>query len=153
MRAFGLPLMLRCCFTSSILLVSLICRAQQPQDSQSCTGDPVPLAARKAQPAQKDSSVAATANLATHTIRLTWTESVSPASTVEGYYVYRRESGPPCQVHPNECEPLNLRKPVKGGGCTDYSVVSGHTYTYQAQTVGKNTVTSTFSNDAIATAR
>jgi hypothetical protein len=155
MSAFRSRLMSRYCLVASILLGSLVCYAQRPQDSQSCSGDPAPPAARKSQlaPAKESSSPAATADPTTHTIRLSWTESVSPASTVEGYYIYRRETGPPCQKHPNDCEPMNPKKPVTGSGCTDYSVVAGHTYTYQARTVGKNSVTSTFSNDATATAR
>lgn len=155
MRVFRQPLVSRYCLGAVILLQSLICRAQQPPASQSCSGEAPPPTARKVQPAPavKGSPVAATADSVTHTIRLSWTESVSPASTVQGYYIYRRETGPPCNVHPDLCVPLNSGKPVKGNSCTDYSVVPGHTYTYQARTVGKNTLTSTFSNDATATAR
>lgn len=158
MPGFGLPLISRYYLASSILLASLACHAQQPQVSQSCNGDPAPPAARKSQPAatKEGVPVVATASPTAHTIRLSWTESVSPASTVQGYYIYRHEIGPWCQAHPNECEPLNPmnpKKPVTGSGCTDYSVVSGHTYTYQARTVGKNNLTSTSSNDATATAR
>lgn len=158
MPGFGLPVMLRSCFAASILLTSLVCLAQPPQDTQRCNGDPAPSTALKAQPAppEKASPVTAAANPTTHTIRLSWTKSVSPASTVQGYYIYRRETGPSCQAHPNECaslNPMNPQKPVTGNGCTDYSVVSGHTYTYQARTVGKNNLVSTSSNDATATAR
>jgi hypothetical protein len=158
MPALDLPLRSRYGLACSILLMSLACHAQAPQVTQSCNGDPAPPTARKSQPApaKESSPVAATANPMTHTIRLSWTESVSPASTVQGYYIYRRETGPSCQTDPNECEPLNPmnpKKPVTGNGCTDYSVVSGHTYTYQARTVGKNSLTSTSSNDATATAR
>ena len=155
MCTFGSPRILRSCLASSILLANLVCLAQRPQDTQSCTGDPAPATARKAQSTatEKASPVSATTNPTTHTIRLSWTESVSPASTVEGYYIYRTETSPSCQAHPNECAPLNPKKPVTGNSCTDYSVVSGHTYTYQARTVGKNSLISTSSNGATATAR
>lgn len=155
MRTFGLPLISRPCLAAGILLASLVCSAQQPQESQSCSGDRAPAGAEKAQPAamKKASFIAATANPTSHTIRLSWIESASPASTVAGYYIYRRETGLPCQSQPTGCVPLNPNKPVKGKGCTDYSVVPGHTYIYQAQTVGKNSLSSTYSNDATATAR
>jgi hypothetical protein len=156
MAVFSLRLLSRWCLASSILLASFACHAQPPRDGQSCSGDAPPPGAQKTQPApttNEGSPTTAAANPTTHTIRLTWTESVSPASTIEGYYIYRRETGPPCQVHPNQCEPLNPKKPITGSACTDYSVVSGHTYIYQARTVGKNSQTSTFSNDATATAR
>jgi hypothetical protein len=155
MRFFGLALHSRFCLVLSIAAARLVCSAQQPDESQSCTGAPVTAAAHQVQtvtPA-KGSPVAAEADPTAHTIKLLWTLSVSPASTVEGYYIYRREAGPECQKQANHCEPLNLGNPVKGHGCTDYSVVPGRTYIYQAQTVGKNARISTFSNSATATAR
>lgn len=155
MLASGLTSAFRYCLSSSLVLIGLVCLAQRPQNSQSCTGGPPPsrgsgVAQAAANPR---STLAAAADPTAHTIRLSWVESVSPASTVEGYYIYRRETGPSCQAHPNQCQPLKLGKPVKGNGCTDYSVVPGHTYIYQAQTVGKDYQTSTMSNDATATAR
>lgn len=157
MRAFGQTFLSFCCVASSVLLLSLVCLAQQPDDSQSCTGTPAQSTAPRAEPValNKGLAVADTASPIAHphTIKLTWTESISTPSTVGGYYIYRRETGPKCQIHPNHCQLLNLNKPIKGSGCTDYSVVAGHTYIYQAQTVGKNSLTSTFSKDAIAKAR
>ena len=151
-----LSLISRCCLFAGILLASFACHAQQAQVTQSCNGDPAPPTTAKPQltPAKESSLVDATPSPTAHTIRLSWKESVSPASTVKGYYIYRRETGPWCKTH--ECEPLNPMnpmKPVTGSSCTDYSVVSGHTYIYQARTVGKNNLTSTSSNDATATAR
>ena len=155
MRARSLISISRCCLSSSIILVSLICPAQQPQSSQSCAGGPPPSSVLRASQTagKKDLTLPAAPDPTAHTIRLSWVESISPASTVEGYYIYRRETGPNCQAHPSQCQFSKLGKAVKGNGCTDYSVVPGHTYMYQAQTLGKNSSTSTFSNDATTTAR
>lgn len=155
MRPFGSPIILRYCLALSVLLASLVCTAQAQQDSQSCNGDSAPAVAARVQPTtMKKGSVAASAPSPTaHTIKLSWIESASPASTVAGYYIYRRETGPPCQSQPTPCVPLNPNKPLKGKGCTDYSVVPGHTYIYQAQTVGKNSLSSAYTGDASATAR
>lgn len=123
------------------LCSSMLCHSQQPDPSQSCAGDANPQSVQTPQ--------SATA----HTIKISWTESISPPNTVAGYLIYRREAGPKCDVQPNQCKILNAKKPVKGNSCTDYAVLAGHTYTYEAQTVGNNTRTSTFSNEATATAR
>lgn len=152
MRTFARIFRTRCFWTSTILLASLLCSAQQPGDSQSCTGMPPPAGVHDAELALGKKGAPA-ANPAEHTIKLSWKESSSPPSTVAGYYIYRRESGPACEVHPNQCKLLNLNRPLKGTGCTDYTVVAGHTYTYQAQTVSKDSLTSTFSNGATAKAK
>ena len=155
MRAFDLMFTSRYWLLSSILLVSAHCCAQAPDETQRCDGTTSPVSAHRLQPVSTDkgSPGAAVADATQHTIKLTWKESTSPASTVEGYYIYRRESGPKCESQPNQCELLNSGKPIKGTNCTDYAVIPGHTYFYEARTVGTNTLKSGYSNSATATAR
>ena len=88
-------------------------------------------------------------------VKLTWDASASPRSTVAGYRILRRESDSSCDKARGKCgfKPLNPHTPIPGTTCTDYDVQAGHTYVYEAQTVGKNSTVSTMSNRATATAR
>jgi hypothetical protein len=115
------------------LSVVVCCHADEKQGDQSC----------------RDGS-AASANVALsgpasgtqtskpHSIRLSWGASVPASATardaVEGYNIFRRESGKDCQQPGNSCQKINTAL-VSGTSCTDYSVDLGHTYIYQAQAV------------------
>jgi len=76
-----------------------------------------------------------------HSVRLSWHAS---ANAVEGYNIYRREEGKGTKY-----KQIN-RALVSGTSCTDYDVIAGHTYFYEAKAV-RRTAVSQASNEAKAT--
>ncbi len=143
------------CLASAVVLLAMTCCAYGQQGSQNFGHGLRPSTGRPSNPAAatQDCATGAAANDTPHSIKLSWNPSTSPANMVEGYFIFRRESGPECQKSGNTCVKLNAGTPIVGNSCTDYAVQPGHTYIYQARTAGPNSTVSGFSNEARATAR
>jgi len=143
------------CLASAVVLLATICWANGQQSSQSSGHGLKPTTGHTSNPTAttQDCATGAAANDKPHSIKLSWNPSTSPANMVEGYFIFRRESGPDCQKPGNTCVRLNADTPIAGNSCTDYAVQPGHTYIYQARTAGSNSTASGFSNEARATAR
>lgn len=138
------------CALALVLLSSCALRAEGQTKESSCYGDHDPA---QSQSSVKSGSVSngISPTLGPHGIKLTWNPSPSPNATVVGYNLFRREVGPNCQQKNNRCHQVN-RTVISGTTCVDYSAEAGHTYIYQAQTVGHGGVVSVMSNEAKATA-
>jgi len=131
------------------LLVAMTSHATSQEASPSCKDGKVVAAHAGAQ------TQSTTPSAGSPGIRLTWDPSASPKSTVAGYNILRRELDPSCEGTLGKCgfKPLNPHTPIAGTTCTDYEVQTGHTYVYEAQTVGKDSKLSPVSNQATAKAR
>ena len=142
-------------FLMSAFLVGTICYATNPDTSPRCSDRKAAVGQEPGTTANSKASAVPPNHSQPHGIKLTWDPSASPKNTVAGYRIFRRESDSSCGSPAGKCgfEPLNPDTLISGTTCTDYDVQPGHTYVYEAQTVGKNTKYSTMSNPATATAR
>lgn len=115
------------------LSVVVCCHADEKQGDRNCRdGSVVPANVAPGGP------TAGTQTSKPPGIRLSWGASVPASATardaVEGYNIFRRESGKDCQQPGNSCQKINMVL-ISETSCTDYSVELGHTYIYQAQAV------------------
>jgi len=151
-------LLLPCCLgllLTSTLLAGKASDATSKEASLSCGEEHASASQAAGQAAdRKDSAAVSTDSSRPLSIKLTWSPSASPKSAVAGYNIFRCDMGPDCYKNHSNFKQLNpLHSPIIGVTCTDYDVLSGHTYIYEAQTVGTNTKVSTMSNQAKAVAR
>ena len=131
--------MLLTCLTVAVLTAGLA-HGSGNRDSQDCRGGSEARAlAQRTSPSRTSggSDLSAASPSKAHSVRLSWDASVpasnSPADTVVGYNIYRREPG-------KNYEKINL-KPIAGTNCVDHSVKVGQTYEYETVAVsaqGKN---------------
>ena len=142
-----------CCLGTLALLSGINPIASEAQSSVNCHDDSVPKTSIHASKTAQGAETGTAEPPYAHGIRLSWDASTAPPASIKGYYIFRRESGPSCQSPKNKCEILNPSTPIRGTRCTDYAVLPGHTYIYEAQTIGVSAVVSQFSNEAKATAR
>jgi len=141
----------------SALLAGMPCHATSKDTNPSCSEKKAAVGQETKQAANVEDSTAVVPDYPpSRGIKLTWDPSASPKRVVAGYNIFRCEIGPDRDRSHGECEFKQLNPhhiPIIGSTCTDYDVQPGHTYIYEAQTVGSNTRVSTMSNRATATAR
>ena len=142
-----------CCLGIATVLLAVSSVAAKAQANRSCHDGSIPETSVQTSKTAQGAGPGGSESLDTHGIMLSWTASTTAPASVKGYYIFRRESGPSCESSKSKCEILNPATPIPGTSCTDYAVRPGHSYVYEAKTVGSNTAVSRFSNEANAKAR
>ena len=141
-------------FLAAAFLAGIACHATSKETIPSCSGGKAAAGQESREAAKantKDSKAVVPDHTTAHSIKLTWDRSASPQAVVAGYNIFRRESGPACDMPGNTCVRLNpAATPIDGTTCIDYDVRPGHTYIYQAQSVGTNRKVSSMSKEAKA---
>jgi len=127
---------------ASILILAGVCYGTD-QGTHSCRDDSIVVTKGVARAVQKDASASSNPKApgsGQHSVLLSWK---APAGVVKGYIIERKESSEP------DYNTLSL-VPIRETSCTDDKVLAGHTYIYQARSVGISGRASGPSNQAKA---
>ena len=123
------------------ILISATLSYASDQGTHSCRDDSAAATKDAAKPIHTSESKAAATRQ--HSVLLSWD---APAGVVKGYIILRKE------LPKDNYSTISL-VPIRETSCTDYDLVAGHTYLYQARSVGVSGRVSVPSNQVKATIR